>query len=46
MHIYELDYLMVAVYENRVISIKLMKRHGSTTYMLHPRSSLLEVLYQ
>jgi hypothetical protein len=45
-HLYEIDCWMVAVCENRVISIKLMKRLRSTTYMLHPRSSLLEVLYQ
>jgi hypothetical protein len=37
---------MTAVCENRVISIKVMKRLGSTTYMLQPRSSVLEVLYQ
>jgi hypothetical protein len=35
-HLYEIDCCMVTVYENRVISIKLMKRPGSTTYMLHP----------
>jgi hypothetical protein len=33
-HLYELDCWMVAVCENWVISIKLMKRPGSTTYML------------
>jgi hypothetical protein len=36
MHLYELDCWMIAVCENRVISIKLMKRQGSTNYMLHP----------
>jgi hypothetical protein len=41
--LYEPDYWMAAVCENRVISIMLMKRPGSTTYMLHPRSSRLEV---
>jgi hypothetical protein len=35
-HLYEFDYWMVAVYENRVIPIKLMKRPRSTTHMLHP----------
>jgi hypothetical protein len=35
-HISEIDYWMIAVYENRVISIKLMKRLRSTTYMFHP----------
>jgi hypothetical protein len=45
-HLYKLDCWMVTVCENRVIFIKLMKRAGSMTYMLHPRSSVLEVLYQ
>jgi hypothetical protein len=44
--LYELDCWMVTACENWVISIKLMKRLGSTTYMLHPQSSLLEVSYQ
>jgi hypothetical protein len=34
--LYEFDCWMVVVYENRVISIKLMKILGNTTYMLHP----------
>jgi hypothetical protein len=34
-HLYELDYWMATICENRVISIKLMKRPGSMTYMLH-----------
>jgi hypothetical protein len=45
-HLYEPDCWTVAVCEIRVISIKLMKRPGSTTYVLQPRSSLLEVKYQ
>jgi hypothetical protein len=45
-HLYEFDCWMVAVCENWVISIKLTKRPDNTTYMLHPRSSLLEVTYQ
>jgi hypothetical protein len=45
-HIYELDCWMVVDCENRAISIKLMKRPESTNYMLHLRSSLLEVTYQ
>jgi hypothetical protein len=44
-HLYELDCWMVIIYENQVISIKLMKRPESTTYMLHLQSSLLEVMY-
>jgi hypothetical protein len=45
-NLYELDCWMVAVCENRVISIKLIKRPRSTTYMLHPQGSLLEVMNQ
>jgi hypothetical protein len=35
-YLYELDCWMVTVCENWVISIKLMKRPTSMTYMLHP----------
>jgi hypothetical protein len=45
-HLYELECWMIAVCENWVISIKFMKRSRSMTYMLHPRSSLLEISYQ
>jgi hypothetical protein len=45
-HLYELDYWMVTICENQVISIKLMKRPASTTYMLYPRGSLMEIMYQ
>jgi hypothetical protein len=45
-HLYEVDCWMVAVYENQVISIKPMKGPRSMSYMLHPRSSLLEVTCQ
>jgi hypothetical protein len=45
-YLYDIDCWMVAVCENRVISIKLMKRSKSMSYMLHPRNSLLEILYQ
>jgi hypothetical protein len=44
-HLYESDGWMVAVSENIVISIELMKRPENKTYMFHPRSSLLEVTY-
>ena len=37
--------LLVTVCEIRVISIKLMKRPGSTTHMLHPRGRLLAARY-
>jgi hypothetical protein len=35
-HLYELDCWMVTDCENQVISIKLIKRPESMTYMLHP----------
>ena len=35
----------VVVYETWVISSKLMKRPGSMTHMLHPRSRLLAAMY-
>jgi hypothetical protein len=37
---------MVTLCENRVISIKLIKKLESPTYMFHPQNSLLEVTYQ
>ena len=37
--------LNVTIYETWVISSKLMKRSRSMTYMLHPWSRLLAVVY-
>ena len=42
----EPDFWKVTVCETWVISIKLMKRPGTTTNILHQRGSLLEVKYK